>query len=154
MIVLRLHRIAHWLWRHRIPVLPWLIKAGIRIVFAVVLPPSAHIGRGVILSYEGLRTVIHRRAVIGDRAIIGAGVTIGGRSGSIGVPVIGEGAFIGGGAKVLGDIRIGVYASIGANAVVLQDVPDYGVAVGIPARTVRINRPDDLPNYRSFQEGA
>lgn len=154
MIVLRIHRVAHWLWRHKVPVLPWLLKIVIRIVFAVVLPPSASIGRGVILSYEGLGSVIHRRAVIGDRAIIGAGVTIGGRSGSVGVPVIGEGAFIGGGAKVLGDIRIGAFASIGANAVVLHDVPDYGVAVGIPARVVRINRPEDLPNYRSFQEGA
>lgn len=154
MIVLRLHRIAHWLWCHPVPALPLLIKVGIRIVFALVLPPSARIGRDVILSYEGLGTVIHRRAVIGDRAIIGAGVTIGGRSGSVGVPVIGEGAFIGGGAKVLGDIKIGAYASIGANAVVLHDVPDYGVAVGIPARTIRINQPDDLPNYRSFQEGA
>lgn len=154
MIALRIYRVAHWCWRHKVPALPWLLKSLNRIVFAVVQPPSASIGREVILSYEGLGTVIHRRAVIGDRAIIGAGVTIGGRSGSLGVPVIGEGAFIGGGAKVLGDIRIGAYASIGANAVVLHDVPDYGVAVGIPARVVRINQPDDLPNYRSFQEGA
>ena len=154
MIVLRIHRLAHWLWRHHVPVLPWLLKALNRIVFAVVLPPSATIGHDVILSYEGLGTVIHRRAVIGDHAIIGAGVTIGGRSGSLGVPVICECAFIGGGAKVLGAIRVGAYASIGANAVVLHDVPDYGVAVGIPARVVRINRPEDLPNYRAFQEGA
>lgn len=150
----KLYRIAHWCWRHGIPVIPQLIKAFNRIVFAVVLPPSALLGKSVLLSYHGLGTIIHRRAVIGDRVTVGAGVTIGGRSGSIGVPVIGEGAFIGGGAKVIGDIKIGAYASIGANAVVLNDVPEYGVAVGIPARIVRINKPEDLPNYRSFQEGA
>jgi serine O-acetyltransferase len=152
MMVVRIYRIAHWLHRRRVPLLPFLLKSVNRILFAVVLPPSAIVGRNVLFSYEGLGTIIHKRAVIGDDAVIGAGVTIGGRSGSTGVPRIGKGAFIGGGAKVIGDIRIGDYASIGANAVVMEDVPDYGVAVGIPARVVRINQPADMPNYRSFQE--
>jgi serine O-acetyltransferase len=152
MIALRIYRVAHWLHCRRVPLLPWLLKSFNRIVFSVVLPPSARIGRGVLLSYEGLGTVIHRRAVIGDGAIIGAGVTIGGRSGKADVPVIGAGALIGSGAKVLGNVRIGAYASIGANAVVLHDVPDYGVAVGIPARVVRINRPEDIPDYMAFKE--
>lgn len=154
MIALRIYRVAHWLWQHHVPVLPWLLKVLNRIVFAVVLPPSATVGRSVLLCYEGLGVVVHRRAVIGDGAIIGAGFTIGGRSGSTGVSVIGDGAFVGGGAKVLGAIRVGAHASIGTNPVVLHDVPDYGVAVGIPARIVRINRPEDIPNYRSFQEGV
>jgi serine O-acetyltransferase len=88
--------------------------------------------------------------VIGTAVTIGAGVTVGGRSGHEAVPQIGEGAMIGAGAKVLGPVRIGRYASIGANAVVLDDVPDYGVVVGIPARLVRINCPEDIPDYRSF----
>lgn len=153
MIALRIYRVAHWLHCRGVPFLPWLLKSFNRIVFSVVIPPSAQIGRGVLLSYEGLGTVIHRRAVIGDGVIIGTGVTIGGRSGNINVPVIGRGAIIGSGAKVLGDVRIGAYASIGANAVVLRDVPDYAVAVGIPARVVRINRLEDIPDYTAFQEG-
>lgn len=152
MMMLRIYRVAHWCLRHRIPVMPFLLKSVNRIMFAVVLPPSAVVGRNVLFSYEGLGTIIHKRAVIGDDAVIGAGVTIGGRSGSKGVPRIGKGALIGTGAKVLGDIRIGDHASIGANAVVMTDVPDYAVAVGIPARVVRINRPADMPNYRAFQE--
>ena len=151
MFALRIYRVAHTLHQWRVPLLPWLLKSLNRILFAVVLPPSAVIGKNVILSYEGLGTVIHRRAVIGDGAIIGSGVTIGGRSGSIGVPVIGTGAMIGSGAKVLGDVRVGAYASVGANAVVLGDVPDYAVAVGVPAKVVRINAPDDVPDYRGFQ---
>lgn len=150
MIVLRIHRVAHWLHRYRIPLLPWLLKSVNRIVFATVLPPGTRIGRNVLLSYEGLGTVIHRRAVIEDDAIIGAGVTIGGRSGHEAVPVIGRGAMIGTGAKVLGPVRIGAYAQIGANAVVLSDVPDHAVAVGIPARVVRIGTPGDRPDYRNF----
>jgi len=150
MIALRLYRLSHWLHRHHVPLLPWLLKSANRILFATVLPPSARIGRGVLLSYEGLGTVIHRRAVIEEHATIGAGVTIGGRSGHEQVPVIGRGAMIGTGAKVLGPVRIGAYASIGANAVVLSDIPDYAVAVGAPARVVKINRPEDLPDYRAF----
>lgn len=59
---------------------------------------------------------------------------------------------IGTGAKILGPVTIGRWASIGANAVVLDDVPDYGVTVGIPARVVRINCPEDRPDYASFSQ--
>lgn len=97
----KLHRIAHWLWAHGVPLIPHLIKIFNRIVFAVVLPPSARLGKGVLLSYHGLGTVIHRNARIGDRVSIGAGVTIGGRSGHSQVPVIDDDAMIGAGAKIL-----------------------------------------------------
>ena len=150
MIALRICRLAHLLHIRRVPLVPWLLKSFNRIVYSVVLPPSAHIGNDVVLSYEGLCTAIHRRAVLGAGAIIGAGVTIGGRSGSVGVPVIGEGALIGSGAKVLGDIRVGASASIGATAVVLNDIPDNAVAVGVPAKVVCINQPVNIPDYRSF----
>lgn len=150
MIALRIYRVSNWLHHHRIPWLPWLLKSVNRIVFSTVLPPSASIGAGVVLSYEGLATVIHRRAVIEADAVIGAGVTIGGRSGHEQVPRIGRGALIGSGAKILGPVTIGAYASIGANAVVLSDVPAYGVAVGVPARVVRIDRPEERPEYNAF----
>ncbi len=46
---------------------------------------------------------------------------------------IGEGAFLGYGVVVLPNVRIGKFAVIGANAVVTKDVPDFGVASGVPA---------------------
>lgn len=150
-MITHLHHIAHWLWRMHVPLLPWLIKAFNRIVFGVVLPPSARIGRNVLFSYQGLGTVIHKEAVVLDGAIISTGVTIGGRSGFDGAPIIEQGVLVGSGAKILGRIRIGAYASIGANAVVLEDIPPYAVAVGVPARVVRINRPEDIPRYDVFQ---
>jgi serine O-acetyltransferase len=147
----KLHRLAHWLWRHHVPVLPQLIKIINRIIFAVVLPPSAQLGKGVLLSYHGLGTVIHRNAVLGDRVTVGTGVTIGGRSGHAAVPVIAEGAMIGSGAKVLGPVRVGRFASIGANAVVLSDVPDFAVAVGAPARVIKLLSPEEMPDYFAFK---
>lgn len=148
----RIYLLSRWLHDRRIPLLPTLLKALNRILFATVLPPSARIGRGVLLSYNGLGTVIHKRAVIGDHVVIGTTVTIGGRGGYEAVPEIGEGAMIGSGAKILGPVKIGRYASIGANAVVLQDLPDYSVAVGAPARVVRINSPEQIPDYWAFSK--
>ncbi len=124
----KFYRIAHWLYLRGIPFLPNLIEI-----------------------FNGLGTVINRQAIIGDCGVIGTGGTIGGRSGHPQVPVIGEGVMIGSGAKVLGPVKIGRFASIGANAVVLTDVPDFGVAVGIPAKVVKILSPDEIPDYFAFK---
>jgi len=77
--------------------------------------------------------------VIEDDVNVGAGVVIGGRSGLQQVPLIKQGALLGAGCKVLGPVVVGRYAQIGANAVVLKDVPDGGVAVGVPARVIRVD---------------
>jgi len=134
---LRVHRLAHWLHRHGVPLLPHLLYIFNRIFFTAVIPPETRIGRNVLLGYQGLGIIIHRRAVIGDDVLIGAGVTIGGRSHHEAVPVIENGVMLGTGAKILGPIRIGAHAQIGANAVVLTDVPAHSVAVGVPARVVK-----------------
>ena len=53
---------------------------------------------------------------------------------------IADGAVIGTRAVVLSDCHyIGKYARVGAGAVVTKDIPDYAVAVGVPARVVKIN---------------
>ncbi len=150
--MLKIYRLSHFLWRMKVPLLPWLLRAFNRIIFSVVLPPSAKIGKNVVISYGGLGTVIHRNAVIKDDVVIATGVTIGGRSGDVNVPVIEQGAFIGSGAKVIGNVRIGKYASIGANAVVLEDIPDYAVAVGIPAKVIKYNTPENTVNYHNFKK--
>lgn len=149
-MVLKIHRLAHWLHAKKVPLLPHLLKIATRVVFAAVIPPQTRIGKNVVLGYQGLGTILHRNAVIEDLVIVGAGVTIGGRSGHAQVPVVCEGAMIGAGAKILGPVRVGRYSSIGANAVVLSDIPDFGVAVGIPAKTIRINSPADMPDYHHF----
>lgn len=131
--MLKIFRLAAWLHRCRIPLLPRLLYVLNRILFAVVLPPSVQMGKGVLLAYSGLGTVVHARAVIGDNVKVAQNVTIGGRAGHHAVPVIEDGVEIGAGACVLGPVVIGRGASIGAGAVVLKDVPAGAVAVGVPA---------------------
>ena len=50
--------------------------------------------------------------------------------------IIGEGSWLGENVCVVG-ASIGRHCVIGANAVVTHDIPDYSVAVGIPARVIR-----------------
>jgi acetyltransferase-like isoleucine patch superfamily enzyme len=49
---------------------------------------------------------------------------------------IGEGTWIGASATILDGVTIGKGAVIGAGSVVTADIPDYSVAVGIPARII------------------
>ncbi|EGT0664110.1 transferase [Citrobacter werkmanii] len=56
--------------------------------------------------------------------------------------VIGHDVWIGTGVTVLRGVRIGNGAIIGANAVVTKDIPDFCVAVGVPARVIKIRLPE------------
>jgi acetyltransferase-like isoleucine patch superfamily enzyme len=56
----------------------------------------------------------------------------------IGPVEIADGAWLGHGVVVCPGVRIGRGAVIGANSVVTSDVPDSAVAVGAPARVVRV----------------
>lgn len=49
---------------------------------------------------------------------------------------IGEGSWLGEGVCIIG-AKIGKGCVIGANAVVTKDIPDYSVAVGIPAKVIK-----------------
>lgn len=51
--------------------------------------------------------------------------------------VIGDGTWIGTNVVIVGNIHIGKNCVIGANSVVTKDVPDYSVAVGIPAKVIK-----------------
>ena len=51
--------------------------------------------------------------------------------------LIKEGAWIGAGATILPGVTIGKYAIIGANSIVNKNIPDYGVAVGSPAKVIK-----------------
>ncbi|WP_025098436.1 serine acetyltransferase [Burkholderia sp. A1] len=108
-------------------------------IMGIEIPVGTHIGKGFTL-YHGTGTVINGYCTLGARCVMRHGVTIGnlldadGAPG--GVPSIGDDVEFGAHCTVLGAIRIGDRARIGAGAVVLCDVPDDGVAVGVPARVL------------------
>lgn len=54
----------------------------------------------------------------------------------IGNVVIGEGAWLGENVCVIG-AKVGKNSVIGANSVVTRDIPDYVIAVGVPAKVIK-----------------
>jgi serine O-acetyltransferase len=135
-MLLKIHQLNHLLHRAHVPLIPKIIYALFRIAFAVVLPPSVVVGRGVTLAYSGLGTVIHANARIGNNVYIGPGVIIGGRSELPDVPEVGNDVIIGARATIIGPVRIGAGAKIGAGAVVVKDVPAGATVVSAAPRVL------------------
>ncbi|MNO70141.1 Serine acetyltransferase [compost metagenome] len=132
-----IYRVANFCYRKKIPVVPFMCKAAIFLLFNSVVPYSTKIGKGSRFAYGCIGVVLHGRAVIGERVIIGQGVTVGRKLSPNGVPVIGNDVYIAAGARILGGITIGDNVIIGANSVVVTDVPANTIVAGAPARVVR-----------------
>jgi acetyltransferase-like isoleucine patch superfamily enzyme len=54
--------------------------------------------------------------------------------------VIEDDCWIGANVTITRDVTIGRGSVIGANSVVTRDIPEYSVAVGVPARVIRNRR--------------
>ena len=136
---LALYRLARLAHRHRVPLVPALLKGAIFVIYNSIVPFQATIGPASKLAHGGIGVVIHPDVSIGRNVLIGQGVTIGGRSRRPGVPRIGDDVYIGAGARILGDLTVGSGSIIAANAVVTTDVPARCIVAGVPARVVREN---------------
>lgn len=134
--IITFHRCGNWAHRHKIPLVPLMVKFLIRLLFNSSVDPSTEIGEGTTFGYSGIGVVIHKNAVIGKNVIIGQGITIGGNGGNI-VPVIEDNVYIGPGARIIGPVVVGKNSIIGVNAVVIKDVPKNAVVAGVPARILR-----------------
>ena len=133
------HRIAHFLYKIKIPFLPKIIYYLQFLLFNSSVPPSVEIGKGTKFAYGGIGVVIHARAKIGNDCIIGQGITIGGKSKIYDVPIIGNKVFISSGVRILGDIKIGSNVIIGANSVVVKNIESNNMVAGVPAKVIRTN---------------
>lgn len=163
---LQLHRVAHFLWRHRLYFVARFIAHLNRFLTGIEIHPGAKIGPGLFIDH-GMGVVIGETAEIGENVTIYQGATLGGRGTEKGKrhPTIGNNVVIAAGAKILGSFRVGDHARIGAGAVVLEDVPPYCTVVGVPGRIVRergrrvdvidldhANLPDPVErNFRALQ---
>jgi len=136
---LLIHRLAHWIWKRRVPFMPRALSQIGRFITGIEIHPGAVIGSGLFIDH-GMGVVVGETTEIGDNVTLFQGVTLGGTGKQRGKrhPTIGNHVVVGAGSKVLGPITIGDFVKIGANSVVLQDVPDHSTVVGIPGRIVRI----------------
>jgi serine O-acetyltransferase len=132
-----MHRVAHWLWGHRLHFLARCFSELARFVNGIEIHPAATIGREVFIDH-GTGVVIGETAEVGNRVLMYQGVTLGGTGKHRGKrhPTIGDNVTLGAGAKILGAIMIGDSTVIGAGSVVLKSMPANATAVGVPARVV------------------
>jgi len=132
---LMLHRLAHWVWGHRLRWLARFIAHISRFLTGIEIHPGATIGRRFFIDH-GMGVVIGETAEIHDDVTLYHGVTLGGTSWNKGKrhPTLENGVVVGAGAKVLGPITISAGAKVGSNAVVTKAVPAGATAVGNPAR--------------------
>ena len=131
------YRIAHRLWKYKIPLLPQILTRIIQILYAIDIDYRAQISGGVLIIH-GVGLVIGAGARVSPGTTLYHGVTLGvtHSKDKPGFPELGRNVLVGAGAKLLGGIKIGDDAIVGANAVVLSDVPPCYLAVGCPARVI------------------
>lgn len=115
---------------------------------SIVLSSGCNIG-------SSCRIATNSKVVIGQSVLVGAYCYVGPGNhteGSEDAPLIsqpmdirggveiGDHAWLGARVTVLDGVKIGKHAIIGAHSLVTEDVPDWGVAVGTPARVIKIRR--------------
>jgi serine O-acetyltransferase len=135
-----IHRLSHWLWRHRLRLLARLLSQVGRFFTGVDIHPGALIGRRLFIDHA-TGVVIGETAIVGSDVTMYQGVTLGGTGKQHGKrhPTICDGVFIGNNANILGNVTVGENSRVGAGSVVLTDVPPNSTVVGVPAHIVYRN---------------
>ncbi len=132
-----IHRLAHALYKRRVPVLPRLISHMGRFVTGIEIHPGAKIGEGFFIDH-GMGVVIGETAEIGDNVMLYQNVTLGGTSTQKVKrhPTLGNNVVVGAGAHIIGAITVGDNVRIGSGSVVVKPVPSNSTVVGVPGRVV------------------
>ena len=136
MNAVKIYRLAHWLYRKRVPLLPDFLRMLMFFLYNSTIEPASRIGAGSYFAHGGIGVVIHPDCSVGERVAIGQGVTLGGSFGE-GPPRVGDDVWIGPGARILGSIVVGSNVVVAANAVVLKDVPSNSIVGGVPAKLLK-----------------
>jgi len=135
------HRLAHFLWQHKLRFLARFVSHISRFLTGIEIHPGAKIGRRFFIDH-GAGVVIGETAELGDDVLMYQGVVLGGTTLKKGKrhPTVGNNVVIGTGAVALGAITIGDEARVGSGSVVIKSVPPGATVVGIPGRIVEERR--------------
>ncbi len=122
------------------------------IKFATLIHPkayvatSAKIGAGSVIMpgavvgsdcFVGDHCIVNTNSSLDHDSSMGNFSSLAPNSATGGNCQIGEQAVLGIGATLSNGLSIGVHSVVGAGSVVLHDVPEYSLAYGVPARTIR-----------------
>jgi sugar O-acyltransferase (sialic acid O-acetyltransferase NeuD family) len=116
----------------------------------VYVSPTATLGEGVVVMRGSSVSVdveigpfanLNQMCIIGHDCRLGRCATLAGAVSLAGNVRIDEGAELGIGAMAIPGARVGAWATVGAGGVVVSDIPPNAVAVGVPAKVVRMREP-------------
>lgn len=130
---LTLHRIAHFLYKEKAPLVPRMISETVHKQTGIDIHPGATIGRCLFIDH-GTGVVIGETTVIGNQVKIYQGVTLGALSfpkdacgalirGAKRHPTLKDRVTVYANATLLGDITIGENTIVGSNSWIRHDVP-------------------------------
>jgi len=134
------------------------IEPGVRLSRGVVVRAGAGVGAGTWFLGSG-RVVLGARLKMGpqcmfitnDHPIPPDGVSFSEHNGSEMSILVGEDVFMGARVTVLPGVTIGDGAAVGAGSVVSRDIPAGAVAVGNPAKVIRVRGAAEGP--KSAEDG-
>ena len=139
---LSVHRIAHTLYRHQVPLVPRIMSEYDHDRTGIDIHPGASIGRRFFIDH-GTGVVIGETTVIGDNVRVYQGVTLGARSipqsaalrGVKRHPTVENDVTIYAGAKILGGgTVIGAGSVVGGNVWLTESVPSGSQVLADPPR--------------------
>lgn len=104
------------------------VDTGAVVMAGAIINPDAHVAAGAIINTGA---IVEHDCVIGEFAHVSPNAALGGAA------RLGALSHLGLGAAVLPGVRVGNGTIVGAGAVVARDLPDYVVAMGVPARVHR-----------------
>jgi serine O-acetyltransferase len=126
-----IHRIAHWLQRQQVPLVPRMLAEHAHQVTGIDIHPGATIGRYFVIDH-GTGIVIGETTIIEDHVQIFQGVTLGALSvkkslaNSKRHPTICHHSVIYANATILGgDTVVGAHSTIGGNVWLVSSVPEH-----------------------------
>lgn len=111
-----------------------------------VISPTARVAEGCIVlpsavihtnASVGMGCIVNTAVIIEHDCIVEDFVNLSPKAAMAGHTRIGGKSFLGIGCTIMNGITVGKGVVIGAGAVVIRDVPDYVVAAGVPAKTLK-----------------
>jgi serine O-acetyltransferase len=138
LLAIAAHRLAHELYRLKVPIIPRIMSEWIHTKTGTDIHPGARIGRAFFIDHA-TGVVIGETAVIGDHVKVYQGVTLGARSFALGTdgtpikhikrhPTVKDRVIIYAHATILGgETVIGTKSTIGSNVFLMESVPPNSV---------------------------
>lgn len=132
-----LYRLSHWLFQRGFIYSAWFLSRFSLVITGAEIEFNAEIGPAMFVSHP-VGIVVGRGTIIGSEVTLFQGVTFGVKSWHPDdirkFPRVGNKCYFFAGAAVLGDVTVGDNCIVGAHAVLTSDLPDGGLALGIPAQ--------------------